>query len=319
MPDKLAPEELLGRPARRSSRRTTSTSRRRGVRDPRSRAFPADQPFRGAPGCRPGNAAGGAPRRRADRVGGRDPDRPLPRRLRGGSLAIAGSSSTSCRPARQMLGGTGTHPWSPWHEQRIIDTPHYRRNDEILRWVVWRNNSFGLHVHVPSTAPIARCRSATTCGICSGSSSPSRRARRSQRASSRICIRCGARSSRALPALRDPGRLMELGAVRAVRPLPLRHEVDRCTRRCGGASVSPTRRWRSGSATRSPISATPGRRRPRLRPRALEPPARWTKASRCPFPAPVDRGELLAGDPLRPRRRLHRPRDGELCRQAEAD
>ena len=46
------------------------------------------------------------------------------------------------------LGGTGTHPWSPWQEQRIIDTPHYRRNDEILRYVVWRNNSFGLHVHV---------------------------------------------------------------------------------------------------------------------------------------------------------------------------
>src|SRR5262245_40725698 len=46
------------------------------------------------------------------------------------------------------LGATGTHPWSPWQEQRIIDTPHYRRNDEYLRWVVWRNNSFGLHVHV---------------------------------------------------------------------------------------------------------------------------------------------------------------------------
>ena len=49
---------------------------------------------------------------------------------------------------RLALGGTGTHPWSPWQEQRIIDTPHYRRNDEILRYVVWRNNSFGLHVHV---------------------------------------------------------------------------------------------------------------------------------------------------------------------------
>jgi carboxylate-amine ligase len=47
-----------------------------------------------------------------------------------------------------ILGATGTHPWSPWQEQRIIDTPHYRRNDEILRYVVWRNNSFGLHVHV---------------------------------------------------------------------------------------------------------------------------------------------------------------------------
>jgi glutamate---cysteine ligase / carboxylate-amine ligase len=47
-----------------------------------------------------------------------------------------------------ILGATGTHPWSPWQEQRIIETPHYRRNDEVLRYVVWRNNSFGLHVHV---------------------------------------------------------------------------------------------------------------------------------------------------------------------------
>jgi glutamate---cysteine ligase / carboxylate-amine ligase len=46
------------------------------------------------------------------------------------------------------LCATGTHPWSPWQDQRIIDTPHYRRNDELLRYVVWRNNSFGLHVHV---------------------------------------------------------------------------------------------------------------------------------------------------------------------------
>jgi glutamate---cysteine ligase / carboxylate-amine ligase len=46
------------------------------------------------------------------------------------------------------LASIGTHPWSPWQEQRIIDTPHYRANDEYLRYVVWRNNSFGLHVHV---------------------------------------------------------------------------------------------------------------------------------------------------------------------------
>jgi glutamate---cysteine ligase / carboxylate-amine ligase len=47
-----------------------------------------------------------------------------------------------------VLASTGTHPWSPWQEQRIIDTPHYRRNDELLRYIVWRNNTFGLHVHV---------------------------------------------------------------------------------------------------------------------------------------------------------------------------
>jgi glutamate---cysteine ligase / carboxylate-amine ligase len=51
------------------------------------------------------------------------------------------------------LGPTGTHPWSPWQEQRIIDTPHYRRNDELLRYVVWRNNTFGLHVHVGVNGP----------------------------------------------------------------------------------------------------------------------------------------------------------------------
>jgi carboxylate-amine ligase len=51
-------------------------------------------------------------------------------------------------PLGLTLGSTGTHPWADWKDQRIIDTPHYRRNDELLRYVVWRNNTFGLHVHV---------------------------------------------------------------------------------------------------------------------------------------------------------------------------
>src|SRR5581483_8876236 len=51
------------------------------------------------------------------------------------------------------LSSTGTHPWSRWQDQRIIDTPHYRRNDELLRYVVWRNNTFGLHVHVGINGP----------------------------------------------------------------------------------------------------------------------------------------------------------------------
>jgi carboxylate-amine ligase len=51
-------------------------------------------------------------------------------------------------PMGLLLGATGTHPWADWKAQRIIDTPHYRRNDELLRYVVWRNNTFGLHVHV---------------------------------------------------------------------------------------------------------------------------------------------------------------------------
>jgi carboxylate-amine ligase len=56
-------------------------------------------------------------------------------------------------PLGIWLSAAGTHPWSAWQEQRIIDTPHYRRNDELLRYVVWRNNTFGLHVHVGINGP----------------------------------------------------------------------------------------------------------------------------------------------------------------------
>ena len=60
---------------------------------------------------------------------------------------------TLVEPMGFLLGATGTHPWADWKAQRIIDTPHYRRNDELLRYVVWRNNTFGLHVHVAINGP----------------------------------------------------------------------------------------------------------------------------------------------------------------------
>src|SRR5712671_2239736 len=47
-----------------------------------------------------------------------------------------------------LLGATGTHPWSPWQEQRIIDTEHYRRLLGDLGYVARRNNTWSLHVHV---------------------------------------------------------------------------------------------------------------------------------------------------------------------------
>lgn len=46
------------------------------------------------------------------------------------------------------LGATGTHPWSDYRDQQIIDTKHYRRVEEGLKYVAWRNNTFSLHVHV---------------------------------------------------------------------------------------------------------------------------------------------------------------------------
>ncbi len=46
------------------------------------------------------------------------------------------------------LGSTGTHPWSDYRQQHIIETDHYQRVEEGLKYVAWRNNAFSLHVHV---------------------------------------------------------------------------------------------------------------------------------------------------------------------------
>jgi carboxylate-amine ligase len=63
------------------------------------------------------------------------------RERRGRLFALAASEGFA-------LGATGTHPWADYREQRIIDTEHYRRVEQGLKYVAWRNNTFSLHVHV---------------------------------------------------------------------------------------------------------------------------------------------------------------------------
>jgi glutamate---cysteine ligase / carboxylate-amine ligase len=51
--------------------------------------------------------------------------------------------------AREVeLGATGTHPFSDYRHQHVIDTDHYHRVEDGLKYVAWRNNTFSLHVHV---------------------------------------------------------------------------------------------------------------------------------------------------------------------------
>jgi glutamate---cysteine ligase / carboxylate-amine ligase len=45
------------------------------------------------------------------------------------------------------LAAAGTHPFSRWQDQEVIDTPHYHLVESTLRYVAWRNNTFGIHVH----------------------------------------------------------------------------------------------------------------------------------------------------------------------------
>jgi carboxylate-amine ligase len=46
------------------------------------------------------------------------------------------------------LAAMGTHPWANYLDQHIIDTPHYTRLREQLRWVAQRNNTWSLHLHM---------------------------------------------------------------------------------------------------------------------------------------------------------------------------
>jgi carboxylate-amine ligase len=72
-----------------------------------------------------------------DLAAARAAQRELRRRL----FAVAASQEVE-------LGATGTHPWSDYRHQHIIDTEHYRRVEDGLKYVAWRNNTFSLHVHV---------------------------------------------------------------------------------------------------------------------------------------------------------------------------
>jgi carboxylate-amine ligase len=72
-----------------------------------------------------------------DHAAAQSAQRELRRRL----FALAGTQDLA-------LGATGTHPFSDYRRQHIIDTDHYHRVEDGLKYVAWRNNTFSLHVHV---------------------------------------------------------------------------------------------------------------------------------------------------------------------------
>ena len=195
------------------------------------------------------------------------------------------------RARRSQLGATGTHPWSRWQDQRIIDTPHYRRNDELLRYVVWRNNTFGLHVHVGirgGDRAIAVCNALRRFLpelLALSASSPFVEQ-----------VDTGLHSARTadlhahVPALRHPRRLRRLAGLRGLRRVPLPHRLDR--------------RAHPALVERAAAPRLPDRRDPHLR-RASPTSARRRRSprsptrSRCAAPAPTTRASRCPDLPNR--------------------
>ena len=146
------------------------------------------------------------------------------------------------------LGATGTHPWADYREQPIIDTEHYRRVEEGLKYVAWRNNTFSLHVHVGvrdidravrGVRPAAAGAAAAAGGI--GQLAVHRRPR--QRAS--LGPHPGVHEE--LPALRDPRRVRRLGGLPRVHRVPRADQLDRRVH-AGLVVGAPALRLRHGRA-----------------------------------------------------------------------
>lgn len=65
------------------------------------------------------------------------------RELVEGRLAVLGLAER----LGMTVGISGVHPFSPWQDQRIIDTPHYNRLNAELGYIAWTNNTWSLHLH----------------------------------------------------------------------------------------------------------------------------------------------------------------------------
>ena len=70
--------------------------------------------------------------------------------LTSAALELAQGRADLCALADGLgvaLGISGVHPFSPWTQQRIIDTPHYRLVEGELGYVAWTNNTWAMHLH----------------------------------------------------------------------------------------------------------------------------------------------------------------------------
>ena len=126
-----------------------------------------------------------------------------------------------------LLGATGTHPWSPWQEQEIIDTEHYRR----VRGAAPVRGLAQQHLQ-PARARGGERRRARGPRLRPAARGDARAARDlgqlavPRRAPLRAALGAHADLHEELPALRDPGRVRRLAGLRGLHRLPRPDELD---------------------------------------------------------------------------------------------
>ena len=209
------------------------------------------------------------------------------------------------------LGATGTHPLSDYREQHIIDTEHYHRVEDGLKYVAWRNNTFSVHVHVGvrgadrAVRVCDRLRPVLPLLLAVSANSPYIDGRDSGLHSGRTQTftksfpRCGVPDAFGswqawadyVDLLVRTGSIVEFTQLWwSVRPHHAFGTVE--VRICDAQTTG--RESDALTSSSSPASPRRGRGRRRRGPAGAAP--------------PPDRGEHVAGDPLRARRPAARPR-----------
>ena len=200
------------------------------------------------------------------------------------------------------LAAAGTHPFARWQDQEVINTQHYHLVESTLRYVAWRNNTFGIHVHTGirgadrAVAVSSALRSVLPELLAASCSSPWLEDRHTHLHSTRTQVftkffpRCGIPDS-----LAGWGEYAEfvrfLIATRSIRE---HTEIWWSVR---PHQAFPTVEVRICDA-QPEFGACRGARGPDDRPhRSLRARVRGGPAA-ARAPAPPDRGELLAGDPV---------------------
>ena len=280
---------------------------------PASSWSPRFEQLRAAAASRP--AAGGVDLRRADRLRDRDPlrarrgSRRCPRR----PAATSAAGCSRSPPSSELeLGSTGTHPYSDYRQQQIIQTEHYRRVEEGLKYVAWRNNTFSLHVHVGirgadrAVQVCDRLRPVLPMLLAISANSPFLDGRDSGLHSARTQT-----FTKSFPRCGVPDPFGDWADVRRLHRTSWSDPVDR--RVHAGVVVDPSAllvRHRRGADLRRPADGRRGRR-PGGADRRLRRPGGARPRRRRPgrrSAQPADRGEHVAGAALRARRRAARPR-----------
>ena len=180
------------------------------------------------------------------------------------SARRAGGCSRWPTRTASALASTGTHPLSDYREQHIIDTEHYHRVEDGLKYVAWRNNTFALQVHVGvqggdrAIQVCDRLRPVLPLLLAISANSPFVDGRDSG-------LHSGAHADlhEVVPALRHPGRRSAPGQAwqRLRRRCCCARTRSSSSPSCGGrcARTTPSGRSRCASATRRPPAPRPTR------------------------------------------------------------